>query len=557
MDPIHLKIIPTQGSAYDFEFSGQSLLIGRSSSADLVIEDESMSRKHARLYREGGQVYIEDLGSQNGTWVNSRKITQPTPAPAGALIRLSNTLITTGSRSPAPPPEPSFLANDDELSERTLFRNATEMLRLQDEAPVEAAEPGDDPQNHLKRLKILNEVHRDVADMDDKDALLELILDRLFDHLHPEQSVIFLKREDGSLYPAASRSLSGLKRKFTYSRRLASEVTEKGMAALVYDVRLDKRFSASASMVASGLRSLAAAPLLSRKGCLGMIVLASRAQIRQFTEDDLALLVSLASVASLRIRNLALAVEAAKRQQLEQELKLARRIQTALLPSKLPEIPGYRLYGNNIPSQGVSGDYFEALTRLDGKECVLLIADVSGKGMSASLLTATMEALSAGPIEDGLPPHDICLKLSRMLFKRTPADRYATMFMAALELDTGMLRYCNAGHNPALAIGADGAVQELSATGLPLGLLPKGDYTLGEIQLNPGDTLVMYTDGITEAANRDEEEYGMPRLKAFCQARRDLGLEDLAKELQGDLARFADGVPFGDDRTLVIARREA
>jgi len=551
--PIRLKVIPAQGSAFDFLFSGEQLLIGRSSTADLVIDDESLSRQHARLFREDGELWIEDLGSQNGTWVNAVRARRAMRVPPGALIKLSNTIVTVQGGVGAT--RPKTAPSGEALTDGTLFRNATEMLRIQEEETAEEAARGQDSQRHLKRLKILNEVHRAVADTTDIDELLALVIDKLFEHLHPEECVIFLKDDDGALRPAASQTLPGLKTKFPYSRRLKEEVTEKGMAALVHDVQLDKRFSGSASMVASGVRSLAAAPLISRGGSLGMIALASRAYVRQFSEDDLELLVSLASIVSLRIRNLALAEEEVKRERLEQELKLARRIQTALLPAKLPNLEGYALYGGNWPSLGVSGDYYEVVPRLDGRECLLLAADVSGKGMSASLLTATLEALSAGPIEDGLPPHEICLKLSRMLYKRTPADRYATMFMAALTPETGVLHFCNAGHNPALLVRADGSVEALEATGLPLGLLPFGEYEIGEKRLLPGDTLAVYTDGLTEANNPADEEFGQKRLEASLREGRALPLDDLAERLFADLERFAAGQPYGDDRTLVMARR--
>ena len=138
-----------------------------------------------------------------------------------------------------------------------------------------------------------------------------------------------------------------------------------------------------------------------------MIVLSSRMAVRHFAEEDLELLVSLASVAALRLRNVQLAEEAAQRRLLEKELELGRRIQMALLPSLLPELPGYRLHGGTRPSRTVSGDYFQVLTRRDGDECVLMIADVSGKGVAASLLTASLEALAAGPLEDGLSPDEV------------------------------------------------------------------------------------------------------------------------------------------------------
>jgi sigma-B regulation protein RsbU (phosphoserine phosphatase) len=262
-------------------------------------------------------------------------------------------------------------------------------------------------------------------------------------------------------------------------------------------------------------------------------------------------------VAALRIRNVALTEEAAERRRLEEELKLARQIQVGLLPSELPDVPGYTFYGGNVPSRGVSGDYYKIVERRDGSEYVMVVADVSGKGIAASLLTASLEALSAGPIEVGQPAHDICSKVCRRLFHRTPPAKYATMFLGILEPETHAFTYTNAGHNPSLLVRADGRVEQLGPTGLPIGLMEVGNYTEAAIQFEPGDTLVLYTDGITEAENPQEEEYGLERLTRVCQQHRDKPLDQMAAEVNHHLDDFADGVPYADDRTLVLARRRA
>jgi sigma-B regulation protein RsbU (phosphoserine phosphatase) len=184
-----------------------------------------------------------------------------------------------------------------------------------------------------------------------------------------------------------------------------------------------------------------------------------------------------------------------------------------------------------------------------------MVADVSGKGMAASLLTASLEAFAAGPIEDGLPPDEICAKLSRLLYRRTPPEKYATAVVAALALDSGVLRYANAGHNPPLVVRASGAVEELAATGVPIALLPAAGYESAEIRLAPGDSLVLYTDGIVEANDPEGEEYGNDRLADLCRRHCQASCADLAAALDADLEAFVRGVPFADDRTLVMARR--
>jgi serine phosphatase RsbU (regulator of sigma subunit) len=222
----------------------------------------------------------------------------------------------------------------------------------------------------------------------------------------------------------------------------------------------------------------------------------------------------------------------------------------------MPELPGYAIHAVNVPSRTVSGDLYTAGTRETG-ECVLMVADVSGKGMAAALLTASLEALSVGPIEVGLPPDEICAKVSRRLYARTHAERYATAFLALLEPGLGRVRFTNAGHNPAVVMRAGGDAERLEATGVPLGLLPNMDYAAGALELRPGDTLAIYTDGITEAANPAGEEYGIGRLEEVLRAGRAQPLPALAAAIEDDSQRFAKGEPYADDRTLVLLRRLA
>jgi len=529
--------------------TGDSLVFGRSSKADLVVPDRYMSRLQARLYRDGERWLLEDLGGRNPTLLNGRPVSQPANVGPGDVIMVSETRVYVEA------PGGGGRVRSDERTDsgHALFRPASVMLAAEARELPEIGDAG--LRHHTNRLRLLNDFHRTLAGPITLEALFDLVFDRAFADLHPEEGVIFLRQPDGEFQRVAQRRLPGVTGDFLYSRSLAREVTEKGLAALVVDVSADERFNTAQSIMTSGVRSLVAAPLLDPSGCPGLIVLSSRIQVRSFTEEDMEELVSLAAAAAMRIRNIALAEEAAKKQALEKELSLARQIQMTLLPAELPAVPGFELRASNIPTRAVSGDLYQVQMRRDEKECVVLLADVSGKGMAASLLTASLEALAAGPIEVGHSPDGICSRLSRRLHARTSAERYATGFVAVLHTDTGRFCYTNAGHNPALLLRASGEHEELKATGLPLGLLPGGEWEREERQLGPGDLVVIYTDGVTEAANPAGEEYGLPRLVELARRHSKSGVEALAAALQADLDAFAAGVPFGDDRTFVLLRR--
>ncbi len=298
-----------------------------------------------------------------------------------------------------------------------------------------------------------------------------------------------------------------------------------------------------------------AAPLLTGAGALGMIVLSSQLAQREFREQDMELLVVVASAVGLRMRNLALAEEAAERKRFELDVALARRIQVSFLPPETPQPEGLEIYGGNIPSRGVSGDYYQVVEREDHGDLAVIIADVSGKGIAASLLTGYVDALCLAYLGEGHPPEEIFNRVSPQMNSKTPVESFATAFLGLFDLETGRLSFASAGHDPVALVRISGEIEWLMPTGMPLGLIPTATYTASEATLEPGDTMVLYTDGITEAADPEEEEFGRERLGKCCAGNRDLSVDELAETIHATVDEFVRGVPYHDDRTLVILRR--
>ena len=546
-----LHVIPSHGLPFDFPLEGESAVIGRNPDLDLSLSDAGLSRVHTKLSLEGGEWLVEDMGSANGTLINGKVIDSPTHLHHGDEIRVSDCRILFQQKEIQETPESVGVGQE------TIFRSLSDLMKENPAAfdSSQLSEP-DDLRRKADRLELLVGVHQALGESIELQPLLEMILERAFDHLQPEEGVIFLRQGEGDYLRAAYRSSTDDESQYVYSTTLISEVAEKGLAALVLDMGSDERFAGAASIQASGIRSLVAAPLMDAEGPLGMIALSSHFQSRNFEESDMELLAALASVASLRIRNVALAEESAERKRMEQELAMARDIQTSVLPADLPEIQGYSLCGANTPSRGVSGDYYKAFHREDSQELVLMIADVCGKGMAAALLTASLEALSAGPIEDGQSIEEICSNVCRRLYERTPPTKFATAFLSILDLESGTFKYANAGHNPVLVVRNDGAVELLESQSVPIGVIPDADFTEEQTPLEPGDLVLLYTDGITEATDPDNNMYGEERLMELVLENRQRPLEELAQKIDADVTAFAQGVPFADDRTLVLLRRE-
>lgn len=415
---------------------------------------------------------------------------------------------------------------------------------------------GEDPtlRWYMERLKILNDVHAALGSSLDLGESLGFILDRVFDHLGPEAGAVFLRQTDGSFRGAVHRT-NGPADGLPCPEGLVRMVAAAGGSALVLDARSQRCREAVGAPLPHPVQSLVAVPLHDPAEPLGLILLTSKLPPAHISEVDRQLLVSLASAAAMRVRTHLLSEAAAERRRLEEELELARRIQVALLPRKLPELHGYEILGKNLPYSGVSGDYYMVQERRGGWECVFSVADVCGKGVAASLLMASLEALSAAPIREGLDPDEIFFRVSQLLYERTPPERFATAFLAVLEPQTGRVRYANAGHNPALLQRASGESVWLHATGIPLGLFPGRGYGMGRHELGPGDALILYTDGVTEAKDSLGEEFGAERFAEVCGRHTPRGLKALAEALDAQIEVFTHGEPPEDDRTFLAVRR--
>jgi sigma-B regulation protein RsbU (phosphoserine phosphatase) len=544
-----LYIVPAEGEHFEYALEVDSLVIGRSSRCDLAVSDRCLSRQHIRIYRADDGWLIEDLGSRNGTRVNGEMISGPTSIFPGDVIDASMSRITFGGSGGAQPQQASHTES------HTIFRAASEIIS---ESEREFARPADSGTEELRQaadqLKVLYDVHHALDQATTAEELLDHVLERVFVHLRPQHGAIFLKDED-NLVRATSRSQVAGTDEFPESTSLASEVIGKGLAAVVHDTSTDDRFAAAESLLDAGVRTLVAAPLLTPEGAIGMIVLSSTLATRLFGASDMELLTVVASATGLRLRNLALAEEAAERRRFEQEVTLARRIQVALLPAETPQVAGLEVHGGNIPSRGVSGDYYQIVDRPDTNEVAIIIADVSGKGIGASLLTAYVDALVNAYLGENLEPAEIFNRVSPQMNAKTPVESFATAFLGIFSVETGALRYASAGHDPTLLVRSAGDVELLMPTGMPLGLMPEAVYSSSETSLEVGDSLVLYTDGITEAANPEQEEFGRERLVEVCENHRSEPPKDLAISIEKVVDAFVDGVPYHDDRTLVILRR--
>ncbi|HMQ32869.1 MAG TPA: SpoIIE family protein phosphatase [Chloroflexaceae bacterium] len=309
---------------------------------------------------------------------------------------------------------------------------------------------------------------------------------------------------------------------------------------------------------AEGVRLLV--PLLSQGELVGMLSLGPRRSEQDYASDDKALLVSLATQAAPALRVAQLVrqqrAEARERERIAQELRVARLIQQTLLPREVPAVPGWGITPYYEPAREVGGDFYDFIPLADGR-LGLVIADVTDKGVPAALVMATTRSVLRAAATRLEAPGSVLARVNDMLVPDIPPNMFVTCFYAILDPESGRLRFANAGHDVPYWRGADGAVRELRARGMPLGLMEGMAYEEGEVRLGPGDHLLLYSDGLVEAHNPRREMFSFERLSALVGGA-PRGGQPLVDALLAELARFTgEGWVQEDDITLVTLACEA
>ncbi|MFI5197641.1 MAG: PP2C family protein-serine/threonine phosphatase [Thermoanaerobaculia bacterium] len=310
-------------------------------------------------------------------------------------------------------------------------------------------------------------------------------------------------------------------------------------------------------LVHAPAEKLLAVPILAEGRWLGVLVVADKenrdGSIDDFTESDERVASLFANQAAIALENARLHREAVEKEKMEREIELAASIQKTILPETLPDVPGLLVAGGNRPTKQVGGDYFDVYPLADGRTA-LCVADVSGKGVPAALLVSTVHACLHLLVPDGasdLPA--LVARVNRHLVGFSSTRKFATLFIAVYDPAKGTLTYVNAGHNPGLWVSPKG-VTLLPSGGVPVGMMPGVTHTQAVIHVAPGDTLLLYSDGITEALNGADEEFGMERLAALAVEGRAQPPAELSRRIFGAVSDFTTGVAQYDDQTVLIAR---
>ncbi|HVP38495.1 MAG TPA: SpoIIE family protein phosphatase [Candidatus Saccharimonadales bacterium] len=518
--------------------------LGRSSRHAVHLPDATVSKDHAEIIREGTRLHIRDLGSRNGTRVNGVSAAEPLPLAAGDQVEIGQLVLRVTEGEPV---------------QRVRLQEAAALgtsVRLRVDQMLERPAPQGQPASpqvvrllaEAGRLLVLPRPLRETCD-----EVLALV-----ERAVPASRYVLLLREAPGAEPVQMAARSGGGRAdqpLALSRSILSSVLEECTSVLTEDASADPRFLAQQSVVSQAVRAAMAVPLFDNEKVLGLIYVDTREPSVSFRESDLELLSLLANMAAVKITNARLLEAEQQRARLAQELATATRIQRALLPPGAPRVPGWAFEAFLETCHEVGGDLYDFHVQPDGR-ILFLVGDVSGKGVGASLLMSSFLASARVLAHACDDLGRLATQLNHHMCETTEPMHFVTGFVGRLDPATGELRYVNAGHPPPLVV-RDGGLRRLDGDGLPFGVMEKAQYTEAVAELQPGELLALYTDGIPEARSGDElfEDERLERLLAELPA--GLELPEVRRRILERVADFVGAAPRGDDITLVLVRREA
>lgn len=517
--------------------------LGRASDNDIALDDLSLSRHHACVRFSRGHWLAEDLGSKNGTALNGETLTAPRPLQAGDELTPGNLKFRVCDATDTGPPV-VIQARETAPWVPSIILGAEELRR--------GGIPITEGERAQAALALLERVALDLAQAGSA-TQLPMLLQALHHHLAADRGALLLRDGEGHLAPVATCGGEQTDAPIQIPRTLVDAAFGKGQAILLADV--EGAGAASASMVNIGIRSALATPLEAEGQLLGLLYLDVLNPTRHFDREDLRLATVVAHLVASRVRAARMEEAAQLSRALEVEMGHARRIQQGFLPARPPCVDGYEVLGFNAPAWRVSGDLYGSWILEDGSLCAA-VADVSGKGMGPGLLMVTFHAYMDAWADWSSLPAVLLERLSTTLARHTESNRYITAFLAHLDPEDGRLRFACAGHPPALLRRKAGTIEVLDAPGLPLAMLPgQTPYGSGETALEPGDVVLLYTDGLAEAENPAGEEFGLEGLRQVLAREGHLSLPELRQALVLALQVHLGGQSPQDDQTFLLLRR--
>jgi sigma-B regulation protein RsbU (phosphoserine phosphatase) len=504
-----LKVMKGANEGSMFELSLERIVLGRNADCTIVLNVPAVSREHAIIRKIQGKFYIEDNKSRNGTFLNSKEVTTRTQLKENDKIKIcDNVLAYYDQEPPEPSPLPlDFTPQKMEIEEDEEDSSTVQATLNQSSKEILGAQPA-------ARLTMLLEMGAELTQTFDLEELLPKIVDRLFAVFHQADRGFLIVSDEGRLIPKVRKTRRNDDDGTRFSKSIVNRVLESGRAILSEDASAGKGVDLSQSIADCRIRSMMCAPLIGRTNTtpIGVIQLDTQDRFKQFTEEDLKLLVAVAGQAAVALESADMHKTLVQRAGLERDLQLARDVQKSFLPSKMPQTPGYEFWARYESAQEVGGDYYDFVP-LPGGKYAIMAGDVAGKGIPAALLMAKVSADARFCVLTQPTLSSMMSQLNEHLQEAGRLDRFVTFAAALLDPATHEITFANAGHNaPLIYRKATDAFEDGTTsdqTGLPLGIVEGITYDSNTVTLGPGDCVMLMTDGITESQNKDGAEFQM------------------------------------------------
>jgi sigma-B regulation protein RsbU (phosphoserine phosphatase) len=547
-----LEVVSPDGARRYVRVTQVPFLIGRGAETGnhLQLADRRISRNCGAIVTEANKYYIEDRGQRRGLFVNGEKVESRELQDGDS--------ITFG------------LDDSYEIIYRSAPNASTDSLPhlLTRIEHITSSEPTG---GGLRKLNLLLEATTLLHSQLPLDSVLGTMLDYAVSVTDADRGLLLEVDEKGTLKVRLARRSGGLRlppESLTPSQTAIQLALKKQSAVITEDLaQADMDLQAAQSIVAQRLRAVVVIPLfamsrantdqsminIKRGDFLGVVYLDSR-RPAAFSKLDRQILDALAADAASILDNARLVERERERQRMEQEINIARDMQQALLPRNFHDYPHLSVSGINFPCLSVGGDYFDVFP-VGGNRTAFLIADVSGKGLGAALLATLLQGALSG-MTLGTDPAQAFNHINRFLCDHAEVGRYATMFFGILD-EQGHLEYINAGHPSPFLIRKGVAEDVFTEGSYPVGLVPEAEYTAVSLKLEPGDTVVLFSDGVTEAMDPGEELFGVPRLRDVLTGHMQTPLDELQRTVLESVENFARGASQADDLTLLLVRYRA
>ena len=539
--PARLLLIDPGGTRREIQIQATPFKMGRQQDNELTLRDNRISRLHAQIVAEDGRLVIEDLQSRHGTFVNGQKIQRQELHPKDEIdfgVPDSYRLI--------------FLGQESSLEEI--------LQRVETPAPPSSS-------RELYHLGVLLEVARVLHTGMSLEDALSTVVDAAIQVTGTERGVLLLRNAAGELETTVARDARRHTldpKELQISSSVVRQVADSRRELIVTDTGSGSGMAQQASVVRLALHTIVAIPLekLPRMGSydttiyakpaelVGVLYLDSHSPGKNFSEMDREVLRSLALEAATVIENAKLFAAARAKERIEHELQIASEIQQRLLPRCFPKAEHCSITGVNIACQSIGGDFFDVIP-LGSRRLGMVVADVSGKGIGAALLASMLQGTFCATASMDVAVEAAANRVNQYLCERSGDDRYATLFYGVLDT-TGRLDYINAGHVPPLVRTAMGQIYPLASENFPLGMFDFAEYQSERVVLKPGDFLVAYTDGVTEARNASEDLFGEERLQEVVRSFAGSTVEELSQAVRQAVREFTGGAPQSDDFTLLV-----